>query len=274
LFPQQQNAQPQRTQKAARLDARDAAAFKFAQEGREAAARLNAVRAHSPAPAAAAAAPRPILKSSAPIAQVHFPQDATEDDKQRIKDTVDFVNKLNGYKADYEGKIPHQFANVYTTSMPLDKLRMEYQAVYSLVNANKIPEVISLVCDEAVKTFIKVHSLMGQGHLVDGRVSLLNMYKAAKEQGEFEEEFRQLRIEYAPYFSVGPERRLFGKMALLYTQAVQINSIPDAAFQQLRQRAATAHSEAVNRAAAAFPPPPAAAAAAATAAAATAAAAQ
>lgn len=208
-----------------------------------------------------AAAPKPVqaplptsvsMKVGVAPTRVKIPDGATPDDKARIGETVQLVNKLNGYRATYSGRIPHQFRPMYHSGMGLEMLRTEYEAVYSLVCAGKLPDVVKDVAVAFAEAFVKAHIAMGYGRVVEHRVSFDAMFKAEVQNGTFKDEFEQLEIEYAHWFSAGPMARLAGKTGRLYAQAANINMMPDEQFAVLRDQRAREMAAAAAQSAATF----------------------
>ncbi len=188
-----------------------------------------------------------------PRERVHLPDGASDEDKARIQEIVTLVNKLNGYRTAYQGKIAHQFRPTYTTGMGLEMLRAEYEQVYSLVCAGKMPEVLRMVVTTIAETFVKAHHMMGQGHLVSRRLDFEQMFKAEMQQGAFDDEFMQLEIEYANYFSAGPVKRFLSKAGRVYGTALRVNIMSDDDFSAMRSQHAAAMEQATKEAAGRFP---------------------
>jgi hypothetical protein len=132
--------------------------------------------------------------------------------------------KLNGYKKEYQGEIEFTFKrDGYSPEMPEDFLNQSLTEVRTVVNAGEsIPYL-----HRGIKLVAKALAWVSTLALDDKQAQIINFdtfeERVAKkiEEGHFDSEIRQLKVEWAEYLAQGPVTRTMEKLGGLATEHVE-----------------------------------------------------
>jgi hypothetical protein len=132
--------------------------------------------------------------------------------------------KLNGYKKEYQGEIEFTFKrDGYSPEMPEEFLNQTLAEVRTVVNSGEsIPYL-----HRGIKLFAKGLAWLSSLALDDKQAQIINFdtfeERVAKkiEEGHFDSEIRQLKVEWAEYLAQGPVTRTMEKLGGLATEHIE-----------------------------------------------------
>jgi hypothetical protein len=132
--------------------------------------------------------------------------------------------KLNGYKKEYQGEIEFTFKrDGYSPEMPEEFLNQTLAEVRTVVNSGEsIPYL-----HRGIKLVAKALAWVSTLALDDKQAQIINFdtfeERVAKkiEEGHFDSEIRQLKVEWAEYLAQGPVTRTMEKLGGLATEHVE-----------------------------------------------------
>jgi hypothetical protein len=139
-------------------------------------------------------------------AQKEYTKLADEASKEQI---VRNCLLLTRYKRAYEGTIEYKFRKSYDADrMTLLQTEQEIKAIREELNGKNIPFYVN----HAIVAFAKACEFAALATGYDGLVGFTERVDLAIEGKEFDEEVKQLGVEFADYFMIGPGKRLTMKL--------------------------------------------------------------
>ena len=139
---------------------------------------------------------------------------------------ADYVNGciiLNGYRTQYQGKIPFNFKKTYETgTTPPNLVKQHLQEVRTILNGQAIPYMLNNILDKGSELVARTSLLLNFPWL-----NLSQFHEnvmAAKNQGFFDDEINQLSVELMGTLGASPSKRLAFKLGMILCNTVLENT--------------------------------------------------
>ena len=139
---------------------------------------------------------------------------------------ADYVNGciiLNGYRTQYQGKIPFNFKKTYEVGItPPNLVHQHLQEVRTILNGQAIPYMLNNILDKGSLFVTRAALILNFPWL--NLSNFHNNVMAAKNQGFFDDEINQLSVELMGTLGASPSKRLAFKLGLVLTNTMIENT--------------------------------------------------